>query len=116
MITSHTIATRARGTSWLPRSRHVSAGVFTLAAVAYAGVVGYLAIHDRRLAIGAAVVGLALGTIASNIARLAIVATAGVWLIARVPGNISVTDVLVALAGLAALCREQHDRSIRVDA
>jgi hypothetical protein len=70
--------------------------------VTYAAMVGYLALHDRRLAIGAAALGLLAGVVAENLARLAIVATVGVWLIERVPGNVSVTDVLIGLAGVAA--------------
>jgi hypothetical protein len=83
------------------RARTATAA-FALGASGYAAGVGYLALHDRRLAIGAAVIGLLAGVVADNLARLAIVATAGVWLIQRVPGNVSVTDVLVAVAGLAA--------------
>jgi O-antigen ligase len=79
-----------------------SAAVFALAAVAYCVVVGYLAFHDRRLAIAAAAIGLLAGILAGNVARLAVIATVGVWLIPRAPGNVSVTDVLVAVAGAAA--------------
>jgi O-antigen ligase len=66
-------------------------------------LVGYLALHNERLAVGAAGIGLVAGAIAGNAARLAVIATAGVWLIHRVPGNVSVTDVLIAFAGAAAL-------------
>ena len=50
---------------------------------------------------------------AGNAARLAVLATVGVWLIRRVPGNISVTDVLVALAGLALSPQESDARWTR---
>ena len=73
------------------------------ASAAYAALLGYLTIGDKRLALGAALIGLLVGVVVGNLARLAVVATAGVWLITRAPGNISVTDVLVALAGAAAL-------------
>jgi O-antigen ligase len=80
----------------------VSAGAFVLGAAAYGALVGYLAIHDRRLAVAAAAIGLMAGILAGNVARLAVIATVGVWLIPRAPGNVSVTDVLVAVAGAAA--------------
>jgi hypothetical protein len=83
------------------RSR-ASSSVFVFGAAGYAAIVGYLAFHDRRLAMGAAGIGLIAGLVADNLARLAVIATAGVWLIARVPGDVSLTDVLVAVAGLAA--------------
>jgi hypothetical protein len=69
----------------------------------FACLVGYLTFYDRKLAIGAAAAGLIAGVVAGNVARLAVIATAGVWLIQRVPGDISLTDVLVAAAGAAAL-------------
>jgi hypothetical protein len=63
-----------------------------------------LVLQDRFLAELAVVAGLALGVFAGNVVRLAVVATAGVWLIKRVPGvDVSVTDVLIAAAGAAAL-------------
>lgn len=68
-----------------------------------AAAMGYLAIHDRRLALGVAAAALLLGLVAANAARVAVLAMVGVWLIPRLPGNISVTDVLVALAAVAAL-------------
>jgi O-Antigen ligase len=69
-----------------------------------AAAVGYLLPQNRFLAEFAAVAGLALGVFAGNVVRLAVVATAGVWLIKRVPGaDVSVTDVLIAAAGAAAL-------------
>jgi O-antigen ligase len=85
--------------NWRPAA---FSGAFLLGAAAYAGIVGYLALHDRTLAVGAAAIGLLAGIVAEDVARLAVVATAGVWLIERVPGNVSVTDVLVAAAGVAA--------------
>lgn len=85
------------------RGRLVEPTAFAFAGAAYAGLIGYLAFFDRRLAVGGAALGLVLGLLAGNVARLAILATAGVWLVTRAPGNISVSDVLVASAGAAAL-------------
>src|SRR5579884_2567495 len=85
-----------------PLRATASTGAFVLGAAGYAAIVGFLAFHDRKFAVAAAVVGLIAGLVAENVARLAIIATAGVWLVARVPGNVSVTDVLVGVAGLAA--------------
>lgn len=84
-------------------SNHAERAAIALGVAGYSLVVGYLALHDEKLAGAAVVVGLVAGAVASNLARLAIIATAGVWLIHRVPGNISVTDVLIACAGTAAL-------------
>jgi O-Antigen ligase len=99
-----TITTRGRAPSPEPFSSRVTEPAAVVLAVAmYSVAVGYLALHNEKLAVGAAAVGLLAGVIAGNVARLAVVATAGVWLIPRVPGNVSVTDVLIACAGTAAL-------------
>jgi uncharacterized membrane protein len=84
-------------------SRLTEPAVIGLGVAGYSLFVGYLALHDEKLAVGAAVIGFVAGAIAGNLARIAVIATAGVWLIHRVPGNVSVTDVLIACAGAAAL-------------
>lgn len=83
--------------------RFAGDAAIAIGVVLCAGGVGYLALDNRKLAIAAAAAALALGLVAGNTARLAVIATVGVWLIKRVPGNISVTDVLVAVAGASAL-------------
>ena len=84
-------------------ARFAGNAAFVAGVTLFAAATGYLALHDRRLAIGLAAAALLIGLVAGNTARIAVLATIGVWLIHRVPGNISVTDVLVAFAGIAAV-------------
>src|SRR5690348_9339127 len=102
-MTPLTLALRTRAPSPGALRFGFARPAFLLCAAAYSALTGYLAFHDSKLATGAAAIGLLAGVLARNVARIAVVATAGVWLIHRVPGNVSITDVLVAGAGLAAL-------------
>jgi hypothetical protein len=82
---------------------HAASLAFVFGAAAYAAAVGYLVLHDRLLAELAVAAAFGLGAVAGNVVRLAIVATAGVWITKRAPGvNISFTDLLVAATGAVA--------------
>lgn len=74
-----------------------------LGVTACAATVGYLTLENRPLAVLATLAALVLAVIARNVAWLAVMAVAGVWVISRAPGlDVSYTDLLVASAGAAA--------------
>lgn len=89
--------------SALLRTDAAENAVLALGATVCAIALGYLTFEHRYLATIAAAASLLAAIAATNVARVAVVALVGVWVVKRAPGlDVSYTDILVAGSGAAA--------------
>jgi hypothetical protein len=98
------------GMQLLVRSRpNLPAAALMCVLLVYAAVVSYVAASSSLVAVLLATAALAVAVAWNDVTYLAVVTVPGVWLIARLPGvDVSLTDVLVTAAGVAALVAGAH--------
>jgi len=96
--------------------RHAIPLATALAGAAYAVAVGFLATTSPRVAVMLTLLGVVLAALAWRTVAIAVLAVPGVFVIQRAPGiDVSLVDVLVAMAGAAAFFAGVH-RSLSTNA
>lgn len=93
----------------LQMRRHALSGAMVLGAVTYGAAVGFLASDSNRLAVVATLAGAALALVLWRSVALAVIAVPCVWIVQRAPGiDVSYPDVIVAVAAVLAFLAGAH--------